>query len=87
MAQVKFVKVYMAQSLPGLKPPPLVLVASKVIPHDYDGNPKRFERDAKKILNALEASLPGGTLNRIACMLLSDYGNHLVVPVGRKRRR
>jgi hypothetical protein len=52
--------------------PDLLLEAKLEIPEGVDRT-KLFERDAGRLVSALKATLPGGTLRRVIVQLLLDY--------------
>ena len=72
------VEVYKAQDICGRKIPDLRLVAMQPFP-DSPGTEALFGSDAKQIVDALLASLPGGTIDRVLVLMLQHRASSLVV--------
>lgn len=78
--------VFRAQPIGDHVPPPLCIAATNVFPDDLcrtsDALPlvrQQFETDAKTIVDALQNSLPGGTLDQVLRLLLERKASSLVV--------
>lgn len=85
--------VYKAQALQGQTIPDMILSATKPVPETktLEESADVLLADAQKIVEALKGSLPGGTLDRVAALLLLDKASGLVVREqdipGRPKRR
>lgn len=75
-------RVYKAQAIGSQKTiPDLLLSATKPVPEtrNLEEGQALLLNDAKLIVEALKASLPGGTLDRVTALLLLDKSSSLVV--------
>lgn len=56
-----------------------VEVIRDIEPSDIAGWNKRLDAEAEKIVDALQASLPGGTLFRIYAIFTARHANSLII--------
>lgn len=92
LASSDVVRVFRAQSPPSASSVSLLIGARGEIAWDREAGSSSFEEDARRIVDALEASLPGGTLDRLLAELLRRKASLLVVrrsamATGRRRGR
>jgi hypothetical protein len=66
--------------------PSLEIVAYHAIPDSptLEAAAEAFQADAKQVVTAMLASLPGGTVDQILVELLRAKASHFVVPHGTK---
>lgn len=79
------VSVFKAQDTVRDQPvPSLEIVAYHAIPNSpsLEAASEIFQDDAKRVMAAMLASLPGGTLDQILVELLRAKASHFVVPHG-----